>query len=114
MVELSLRETARQHGVSPGGLSKAVHAGREIKGMALHRYATIEEGKIAGFQFPEWYELPEESENEGEARRADLDGGKRKNTPVSDTQTADPERFSTPAVGIAAFVSLGSLFGLGR
>lgn len=57
---LSLRKTARLHGVSPGGLSKAVHAGRAINGMALHGFAVLEEGKIAGFDFPSWYEFPTE------------------------------------------------------
>jgi hypothetical protein len=58
MTELSLRETAKRHGVSKGGLSKAVHADRPIEGMALHKYAVIDDGVISGFRFPEWYEIP--------------------------------------------------------
>jgi predicted DNA-binding protein (UPF0251 family) len=66
MVELSLREAANRHGVSAGGLSKAVHAGREIDGMALYRYAVVENGRIEGFEFPSWYDLPEANRNKEE------------------------------------------------
>jgi hypothetical protein len=55
---ISLRETAKRHEVSPGGLSKAVHAERQIEGMALHKYAVLEDGKISGFDFPTWYTFP--------------------------------------------------------
>jgi len=63
---LSLNETARRHDVSKAGLSQAVHAGRPIKGMSLHRFAVVEEGEIQGFEFPDWYSIPEEDEGEEE------------------------------------------------
>jgi hypothetical protein len=63
---LSLNETARRHDVSKAGLSQAVHAGRPIKGMSLHRFAVVEEGEIQGFEFPDWYSIPEEEEGEEE------------------------------------------------
>jgi hypothetical protein len=66
MTKLSLNETARRHDVSKAGLSQAVHAGRPIKGMSLHRFAVVEEGEIRGFQFPDWYSIPEEDEGEEE------------------------------------------------
>jgi hypothetical protein len=66
MTELSLNETARRHDVSKAGLSQAVHADRPIKGMSLHRFAVVEDGKIQGFEFPDWYSIPEESEGEEE------------------------------------------------
>lgn len=63
---LSLNETARRHDVSKAGLSQAVHAGRPIKGMSLHRFAVVEEGEIQGFEFPDWYSIPEENDGEEE------------------------------------------------
>jgi hypothetical protein len=66
MTTLSLNETARRHEVSKAGLSQAVHAGRPIKGMSLHRFAVVEDGEIRGFEFPEWYTIPEEDEGEEE------------------------------------------------
>ena len=66
MTTLSLNETARRHDVSKAGLSQAVHAGRPIKGMSLHRFAVMEDGGIRGFEFPEWYSLPGEDEGEEE------------------------------------------------
>ena len=66
MTTLSLNETARRHDVSKAGLSQAVHAGRPIKGMSLHRFAVVEEGEIQGFEFPDWYSIPEEDEGEEE------------------------------------------------
>lgn len=68
MTELSLNETARRHGVSKAGLSQAVHGDRPIKGMSLHRFAIVEDGRIRGFEFPEWYALPSEDEKEDEAQ----------------------------------------------
>jgi len=64
MTDLSLNETARRHGVSKAGLSQAVHADRPIKGMSLHRFAKIEDGKIRGFKFPDWYCMPDPEEEE--------------------------------------------------
>ena len=66
MVELSLNETARRHDISKAGLSHAVHADRPIKGMSLHRFAVVEDGKIQGFEFPDWYSIPEENDGEEE------------------------------------------------
>jgi len=66
MTDLSLNETARRHGVSKAGLSQAVHADRPIKGMALHRFAVMEDGEVRGFEFPDWYSIPDESDGEEE------------------------------------------------
>lgn len=66
MVKLSLNETARRHDISKAGLSHAVHADRPIKGMSLHRFAVVEDGKIQGFEFPDWYSIPEENDGEEE------------------------------------------------
>jgi hypothetical protein len=66
MTTLSLNETARRHDVSKAGLSQAVHAGRPIKGMSLHRFAVVEDGEIQGFEFPDWYSIPEENDGEEE------------------------------------------------
>jgi hypothetical protein len=66
MIKLSLNETAHRHDVSKAGLSQAVHAGRPIKGMSLHRFAVVEEGKIQRFEFPDWYSIPEENVEEEE------------------------------------------------
>lgn len=65
MTELSLSETARRHGVSKGALSVAVKEERPIRGMSLYKYAQLEDGRITGFRFPDWYEIPDEHE-EGE------------------------------------------------
>lgn len=64
MTELSLNETARRHGVSKAGLSQAVHADRPIKGMSLHRFAVIENGEVQGFEFPDWYCVPDPEDEE--------------------------------------------------
>jgi hypothetical protein len=66
MVKLSLNETARRHDISKAGLSHAVHADRPIKGMSLHRFAVVEDGEIQGFEFPDWYSIPEENDGEEE------------------------------------------------
>jgi hypothetical protein len=66
MTDLSLNETARRHGVSKAGLSQAVHADRPIKGMALHRFAVLHDGEVQGFEFPDWYCMPTEEEEEEE------------------------------------------------
>lgn len=62
MIKLSLNETACRHGVSKAGLSHAAHAGRPIKGMSLHRFAVLEDGEVQRFEFPDWYDLPSEKE----------------------------------------------------
>jgi hypothetical protein len=66
MTHLSLNETARRHNVSKAGLSQAVHADRPIKGMSLHRFAVVEDGEIQGFEFPDWYSIPENNDREEE------------------------------------------------
>ena len=59
---LSLSETAQKHGVSKSSLSEAVHDGRPVRDMNLHRYAVIEDARIQKFRFPSWYNFPNERE----------------------------------------------------
>jgi hypothetical protein len=55
---LTLSETAQKHGVAKSSLSEAVHDGRPVQDMNLHRYAIIENGRIQEFEFPSWYRFP--------------------------------------------------------
>lgn len=68
MIELSLSETARRHGMSPSTLSKALKEGRHPKGYHLEQYAAFDgrgqDRSIAAFHFPDDYPFPEWSEGE--------------------------------------------------
>jgi len=68
MIELSLSETARRHGMAPSTLSKAIKEGRAPKGHRLKQYAAFEgmgeNRRVIAFHFPDDYPFPEWSEEE--------------------------------------------------
>jgi hypothetical protein len=62
---LTLSDTAEKHDVAKSSLSEAVHEGRPVRDMNLHRYAITKNGRIQEFRFPAWYNFPNEREKEG-------------------------------------------------
>lgn len=68
MIELSLSETARRHGISKSALSAAVKERRPVKGYDLHEYRVTkgvgENEQTLGFHFPDDYDFPVDPDSE--------------------------------------------------